>query len=112
MDNAVNEYIDQADDARKELFQKLQALIFIVKPDIEIKMSYGVPKYYCGRGFIYLGYWKQGVSIYPGKLVELESFRLKYPKIKTRIGTINIKLTDEIPWNELEEIIKIALHRS
>ncbi len=110
MDNAVQAFIDMADPARKELYLKIQALIYEVWPEIETKKAYGVVKYYHGKSCIYLGYWKQGVSIYPGYIDELSDFRTKYPKIKTRVGTINLKLTDEIPRQDLKEIIAKKLN--
>jgi uncharacterized protein YdhG (YjbR/CyaY superfamily) len=105
MNSDVQAFIDTADPARKELYLKIQAMIYEVQPSIETKKAYGVVKYYYGKSCIYLGYWKQGVSIYPGYIDELSDFRTKYPTIKTRVGTINLKLTDDIPWQDLREII-------
>ncbi len=105
MDNVVREYIAKASPEQQELFLKLQEMIYEVQPELETKISYGIIKYYHGQASIFLGFWKQGVSIYPGYLDDISDFRSKHPEIKTRMGTINLKLGDAVPWLEIREIV-------
>jgi hypothetical protein len=35
----------------------------------------------------------------------LIEFKTQYPKIKTGKGSINFKLTDNIPWDYIEQVI-------
>lgn len=104
MDKSVQDYIDSAADERRELFLSLQAKLMEIFPDLSTKLSYGVVKYYNASGYIFLGYWKEGVSLYPGRSGALDEFRTRNPRIKTSTGTIKLKLGTEIPW---EDIVKV-----
>lgn len=62
MENAVQEFIDSVSDGRRDLLLRLQARLMELYPDLSVTKAYGVIKYYRGKGKIFLGYWKQGVS--------------------------------------------------
>jgi len=109
MDPHVQAYIDSVSDARRELYLRLQARLMELYPDLSVKKSYGVVKYYRGKGYIYLGYWKQGVSLYPGKIAALEEFEKRHPEIRTRVGTINLKVGDDLPWRDVEMVMEGAV---
>jgi uncharacterized protein YdhG (YjbR/CyaY superfamily) len=102
-------FIASADPERRAMFEKLQDLIFSLYPDAETKISYGIPTYFVATGRIYLGYWKGGVSIYPGFPSLVADFQDKYPLIKTSKGTISFRLQDEMPIPALIELIHAAL---
>ncbi|PKN74314.1 MAG: hypothetical protein CVU49_08825 [Candidatus Cloacimonetes bacterium HGW-Cloacimonetes-2] len=106
MINDIQNYIDSATDQRRDLYLQVVAKLKELLPDISTKMAYGVIKYFNSKGYIYLGYWKGGVSIYPGNTTGIAQFRERNPQIKTRIGTINLRLTDQIPWDELLLVFK------
>ncbi|HPT72025.1 MAG TPA: DUF1801 domain-containing protein [Candidatus Cloacimonadota bacterium] len=105
----IRTYIDSTQDDRRELFLELHELIIKLFPDVNIKISYKLPFYTTTKGWIFLGYWKQGVSIYPGIIPSLEEFRKNNPKIKMGKGSINLKLKDEIPWQAIENVIREAM---
>jgi uncharacterized protein YdhG (YjbR/CyaY superfamily) len=109
MNADVQLYIDAIADARRDILLRLQDTILRHFPEADIKISYQIPSYKVKTGWVFLGYWKQGVSIYVGYLPMLTEFKAKYPKIKTGKGSINLKLTDEIPWEYIEQLIKHAL---
>jgi uncharacterized protein YdhG (YjbR/CyaY superfamily) len=109
MSKEIQDYIDSVQDERRILFLKLHELVFKLFPEVKIKISYQMPFYTTTKGWLFLGYWKQGVSLHVGYLDELDNFRLKHPKIKTGKGSINLKLTDEIPWKDVGLVINKAL---
>jgi uncharacterized protein YdhG (YjbR/CyaY superfamily) len=111
MNTEIQQYIDSVIDERRILFLKLHHIILKLYPGIEPKISYRMPWYKSKTGWIFLGYWKLGVSLYVGYLEELDNFKAKHPKIKTGKGSINLKLTEEIPWQDIEEVIQKALER-
>jgi len=112
MNTEVQAYIDSVADARRELFLKLHDIIQQNFPEAAGKISYQIVGYKVKNGWVYLGYWKQGVSIHVGYLPMLADFKAKYPKIKAGKGCINLKLKDEIPWEFIEQVIIKAMRES
>jgi uncharacterized protein YdhG (YjbR/CyaY superfamily) len=109
MDPAVQQYIDAIPDGHRPLFDHLQSLILELYPDAEIRISYQIPTYKVGRGRVYLGLWKNGVSLHA---VDVKTFKQRHPSIKTGKGSLNFKLTDELPEADIREVIKRAINRS
>lgn len=105
----VQEYIDSTADARRDLLLKLHQLVRDVDPEVSARISFRIIHYETPTGWLYLGYWKQGVSLHVGYLDALEGFRAKHPKIKTGRGCVNLKLKDDVPWDALRELIRAAL---
>lgn len=110
MNESVQTYMESVSDERRQLFDRLQALILSLYPDAEIVLSYGVPTYKTPSGRVALGYWKQGVSVYTGTGV-IPAFQTAYPALKTGKGSINFKVTDELPIEALKTIIKDVVER-
>lgn len=107
----VQTYIDAVEDERRSLLLNFQAIILRLCPEAAIKISYQIPSYKVPTGWVFLGYWKQGVSIYTGYSQGLADFRAKHPRIKTGKGSVNFRLKDEIPWQDVETLIADALYR-
>lgn len=110
MNESVQTYIASIADERRQLFDRLQALILDLYPQAEIVLAYGVPTYETPTGRVHLGYWKHGVSVYPGSR-PIPAFHAACPHIKTSKGTISFKLTDAIPTEALTAAIREAVER-
>ncbi len=108
-DPSVQNYIDAIPATHRPLFDRLQSLIFELYPDAEIVISYGIPTYKVGRGRVYLGRWKNGVSLHA---IDIEPFKQRHPSIKTGKGSLNFKLTDELPEADIRDVIERAISRS
>jgi uncharacterized protein YdhG (YjbR/CyaY superfamily) len=111
MNEDVQHYIDQVQDERRSLFDRLQALIFSLCPDATVVMSYQVPTYRFMRGWVALGYWKKGVSLYTNGPHNIAQFKAAYPDIKTGKGSINFKVADELPVAALEQVVRHAVEQ-
>ena len=109
MDPALQSYLDAIPAPHRPLFDRLQALILGLYPDAEIGLSYGIPTYKVGRRRVYLGLWKGGVSLHA---VAVEPFKQRHPSIKTGRGSLNFKLTDDVPEADVREVIQEAITRS
>lgn len=106
MDPAVQQYIAAIPERQRPLFDRLQSLILDLYPDAEIYISYQIPTYRVGRRRVYLGLWKEGVSLHA---VAVEEFKQRHPSIKTGRGSLNFKVTDEVPDADVREVIKRAI---
>lgn len=107
MNEEVRQYIHAVPEGKAH-FAQVHALIMALYPDAEIDMSYQVPTYKTKSGWIAVGYWKKGVSLYINGLEYLEEFIEKYPAFKTDEGCINFKVTDSIPVTDIENILRHA----
>ena len=58
---------------------------------------------------VYLGQWKGGVSLHAISGELIEEFRQRHPAIKTGKGSLNFRLTDELPETAIRDIIKRAI---
>jgi uncharacterized protein YdhG (YjbR/CyaY superfamily) len=106
VNDEVRRYIDAIPATHRPLFDSLQALIFELHPDAEMLFSYKLPTYKVGKKRVYLGTWKGGVSIHA---VAVDPFKAKHPAIKTGKGSINFKFRDELPEDDVREVIREAL---
>jgi uncharacterized protein YdhG (YjbR/CyaY superfamily) len=108
MGSAVQSYVAAIPETHRPLFDRLQALILGLYPHAETSISYGIPTYKVGRRRVYLGLWKDGVSLHA---VSVEAFKQRHPTIKTGKGSLNFKLTDELPEGDVRDVIKQAIER-
>ncbi len=111
MDEAVQRYIDAIPAKQRPLFDRLQTLILALYPDAETVLSYQVPTYKARGGRVSLGLWKDGVSLYTTDPQHIEKFRSKHPNIKSGKASLNFRLTDDLPDQDLRETIDRAIQR-
>lgn len=57
---------------------------------------------------MYLGLWKEGVSLHAVRKELIAEFRRRHPSIKTGKGSLNFRLTDEFPEAAVREVIRGA----
>jgi uncharacterized protein YdhG (YjbR/CyaY superfamily) len=111
MENNVQKLIDTVSDERKTLLEKFRSIILELYPEATIGVSFQVPTYTFKQGWVSLGNWKNGVSIYTNSAHNIVEFCKKYPKIKHGTGCINFKLTDEVPFDDVKLVFKHALEQ-
>ncbi|MHB0856633.1 MAG: DUF1801 domain-containing protein [Anaerolineae bacterium] len=109
MNDQVQRFMNAVPEDRKPLFDRLHALILSLYPDAQIVISYQVPTYKVKSGWVALGYWKAGVSLYTNNPQHIAEFAARHPHIKTNKASINLKLTDEVPMEDLEQVIRHAM---
>ncbi len=109
MTNEFKSYIDAVQDERKKLLLVLHNTILRLYPEVEQKISYRILIYKRKPGWVGLGYGKQGVTLYSEAIPMIAKFKSNHPKLKTGKGCINLKLSDEIPLEDLEQVISYAM---
>jgi uncharacterized protein YdhG (YjbR/CyaY superfamily) len=111
MDDAVRHYIDAIAPEHRPLFDRLHRLVLEVHPDAAVVLSYQMPTYKVGRNRLFLGVWKQGVSIYGWRQGHDAGFTARHPELKTSKGTIRLRPADAaaIGDDELRELMRAAL---
>ena len=109
MNKDVQRYIEASPQEQRPLFDQLQALIKSLYPEAEIVMSYQIPTYKAKSGWVGLGRWKEGVSLYTNGPQHIAEFKAKYPAIKTGKGSINFRVSDKVPEAAVKRVIKHAI---
>ena len=109
MPTDVQQYFKALPADRKVLVDKLQALIFDLYPDARVDMSYRMPTYKAGAGWVALANHKRYVSLYTCGAQHLDEFKRKHPAVRTGKGCINFKLTDTVPDEDIRQVIRHAI---
>jgi uncharacterized protein YdhG (YjbR/CyaY superfamily) len=105
----VKRYLAAVPDNRKPLVERLHGLIVGLYPEAAIDMSYRIPTYKVGQGWVALANQKRYVSLYTCGAHHLAEFKKKYPRIKTGTGCINFRLADEFTDTAIEQVIEHAI---
>ncbi len=112
MDREIDAYIRKADDSGRDMLLSLHNLILKHYPQTNLKIAYRILMYKLQTGWVGLGYWKQGVTLYSEAISKIAEFRTKHPKFKTGKGCINFKLQDEIPLPDVLDVIRFAMEHT
>lgn len=109
MKPSVEEYFQLIPSERIERFKLIHELIIKMYPKATVDMSYKMPTYKFDEGWVALANKKNYISLYTCSEYHIQIFKLKYPKIKTGKGCINIKNDDKFDLSDLEDVIKHAI---
>jgi uncharacterized protein YdhG (YjbR/CyaY superfamily) len=109
VDEAVQRYVDAIPAEQRPLFERLQALILELYPDAEVVLSYQIPTYKAKGGRVSLGLWKEGVSLYTTDPEHIAAFKPKHRGVKTGKASLNFRLTDDLPEQDVREVIERAM---
>ena len=109
MIDEVAEYFKAVPRMRKAQIETLHAAIMQSFPKATVDMTYKMPTYRYGDGWVALANQKKYVSLYTCGPQHLESFRKKFPDYKTGKGCINFREKDEIPVEAVKAVIRHAI---
>jgi uncharacterized protein YdhG (YjbR/CyaY superfamily) len=113
VDDAVRAYIEGIPADYRPLFDRLDRVILEAFPDAAVVISYRIPTYKLGRGRLYVGVWKHGLSVYGWPREHAAEFGARHPGLVTSKGTIQIRPQDAaaITDQELRDLARAALER-
>lgn len=111
MDSELENYIRSVPANRSERFNMLHSLILELYPDAVVSMSYKMPTYKMGSGWVALANQKNYISLYTCGYHHIESFKEKYPEFKTGKGCINFRDKDELPVEGIKQVVMHAIER-
>lgn len=109
MNEAFNSYLASGSAGQQALFGRLHTIILDLYPDARQVIYYNLPTFKSGRGQVSLGFWKDGVTLYTTGAAHIDPFRAARPKIKTNKASINFRLTDELPVDDVRAVIRRAM---
>ena len=109
MNEAFRDYIDAGSAGQQALFGRLNDIVLGLYPDARQVIYYNLPTFKSGRGQVSLGYWKDGVTLYTTAAANIDPFRAARPKIKTNKASINFRLGDELPVDDVQAVIRRSM---
>jgi uncharacterized protein YdhG (YjbR/CyaY superfamily) len=113
VDDAARAYIEAIPAQYRPLFDRVHRVILAAFPDAAVVISYGIPAYKLGRGKVYVGVWKHGLSVYGWPREHAAEFGARHPGLVTSKGTIQIRPQDAagISDDEFRDLARAALER-
>lgn len=112
MKKDIRSYITTLPDDRRMIIMKLHDLIVGMYPDATVDMSYKMPTYKAGDGWVALANQKHYVSLYTCAAQHIAEFKESYPDIKTGKGCINFRTADPVPLAAIRKVVKHAMQHS
>jgi uncharacterized protein YdhG (YjbR/CyaY superfamily) len=111
MDDAVRAYIDAINAAQRPVFDRLDRLIREEHPDVEVVLSYQIPTFKVGDRRLYVGAWKQWVSLYGWGEGRDGGFMERHPELSTGKGTLQLRpaAAADLSDDELRQLVRGAL---
>jgi|JI8StandDraft_1071087.scaffolds.fasta_scaffold34380_3 uncharacterized protein YdhG (YjbR/CyaY superfamily) len=105
----VTKYITGAPSWAKPILKELRATILSVSPDLEEKISYGIP-YYALRGRVaYFGYWKAHCSFHWLNAQDKKVFAKDLTKVKVAGSTLHILKGEKVPVALIKNIVRYRI---
>lgn len=115
VNDAVIAYFESVPLDRLPMVQTLHQLIMEAYPKATVDLSYKMPTYRYGKGWVALANQKHYVSLYTCSAAHLEAFRAAHPGIKTGKGCINFKPGDlsseNLPLSSITAVIQHAIEQ-
>lgn len=105
----ISEYLGSIPKQRKERFLSLTDLIQQLYPAAKESMRYKMPTYEFKGGWVSVANQKNYISLYTCSAEHLQAFKAKHPAIKTGKGCINFRDRDDIPLDDVAEVIRRAI---
>jgi uncharacterized protein YdhG (YjbR/CyaY superfamily) len=109
----VQEHIEALDPAHRRLFDRLHQLILDEVPDARVVISYQIPVYKVGRRHVGLNARRpDGVTLTTTSPGHIDAFRRRHPEFKTGKASIQFRLNDELPADDIRDVIRRAISSS
>ena len=100
------EYCLDFPEETQKILENLKNFIQNLLPESELCINYGIPTFKMkGKNVIHFGGFRNHIGLYPGSEV-IEIFAEKLKKYKTSKGTVQFPLTEELPFDLIQEIVE------
>ena len=109
MSAEVAAYLAAVPPDRQARVSALHEMVLRLYPGACVDMRYRMPTYRVGDGWVAIANQKHYVSLYTCGYDHIRRFRQRFPAIRTGKGCINLTAGDDMPWAELEPVIRHAL---
>jgi uncharacterized protein YdhG (YjbR/CyaY superfamily) len=110
-DAGAQDFVDAIPVERRELFDRVRALVVEACPDVHLTLSYNMPTFVAGRYRLYVGVWRHGLSFYGWSADADAGFSERHPELVNGRGTMKLRPRDAagIDDDELREFVRAVL---
>lgn len=105
----LNKYFAACPPHRQERLFRIHALILDNFPDVDVSIENKMPTYKNGPNWTALANQKHYISVYTCSRYIIADFIAKHPDIKCGTACLNFTDNTEIPYSDLEVVIRKAL---
>src|SRR5438477_6381468 len=103
----IDEYLASMDPDQRALLQKLRKTIRTIAPNVEERISYGIPAFRLnGRSLVFFGAWVNHCSFYPGSSATVKKFQKDLKDFQTSKGTIRFTPDKPLPATLVKKLVK------
>jgi uncharacterized protein YdhG (YjbR/CyaY superfamily) len=104
----VDEYVASFPEATQILLEQLREIVLTTAPDVEERISYGMPSYKWNGILVYFGAYAKHIGFYPtgSSLVVFQDELTSYKRSK---GTIQLPLNQALPLDLLTRIVQFRM---
>ena len=99
----IQEYINTAPEEHRERLNALRSLILKAVPELQEKISYGLPTFYLKKNVIHFGLFKAHIGLYPGGEA-IPHFADRLKGYHTSKGAIQFPLSQPLPEALIKDI--------
>ncbi len=104
----VDEYVATFPEGTQILLEQLREVVFSTAPDVEERISYGMPAYKWKGVLVYFGAYAKHIGFYPtGSGVA--AFQEELSDYKCSKGTIQFPLNQALPLDLLTRIVQFRM---
>ncbi|MCB1874435.1 MAG: DUF1801 domain-containing protein [Chromatiales bacterium] len=104
-------YYAAVPEDRREKLLHLHRLILSLYPDATMKISWRMPSFRNGDGWVAIANQKNYISLYTCGEKHIAGFKKSYPHIKTGKGCINLQDRDPMDDTALAQVIHHAMEQ-
>src|SRR5438094_2830399 len=102
----IDEYLASVGPDQRALLQKLRKTIRAVAPNVEERISYGIPAFRLnGRSLVFFGAWANHCSFYPGSSTTLKKFQKDLKDLQASKGTIRFTPDKPLPATMVTKLV-------
>lgn len=106
----IDNYISAFSPDIQKILQEIRSLIKELAPRATETISYGIPTFDLGgKHLVHFAAFKKHIGFFPTPS-PIPHFQKELTKYKTSKGTIQFSLSEEIPYDLIERIVKFRLN--
>ena len=106
--DAIDGYIKRFPGAVEKLLEKIRSTIRKAAPEATEKISYGIPTFYYNGNLVHFAAFKNHIGFFPTPSA-IEAFQNELKPYKTSKGTVQLPMTDPLPFKLIERIVKFRV---
>jgi hypothetical protein len=107
----VQIYIDGISAEHRPMWERVERLVRLLHPDVELCITYGMPTFIVGEHRLPVGVWKHGLSLYGLDESNDGGFIARRPELSSGRGTVKLptRRADDFSDEELTAIVRAVL---